>query len=85
MNHLPFTAQKHCRYCGKSEQEIELATQLTAVNERVKILESEIDWLNKIINLACIAVAVFSKKNKLSGNEWRKYFEREATNGQHNP
>lgn len=41
MDHLPFTAPKHCRHCGKSEQELELEAKLAAANARVAELSDE--------------------------------------------
>lgn len=41
MDHLPFTGQKHCRHCGKSEQEIALEIKLAAANARVAELEKK--------------------------------------------
>ena len=41
MDHLPFTGQKHCRHCGKSEQKMALETALAAANARVAELEQQ--------------------------------------------
>ena len=41
MTHLPFTEQKHCRNCGKSEREIDLESQLAAANARIAELTAE--------------------------------------------
>lgn len=49
MDYLPFTNQKHCRHCGKSEQEIDLENQLAAANARVEQAEAENKRLHQAI------------------------------------
>ena len=64
MDNLPFTKQKHCRHCGKSEQEIALETALAAANARVADLEGQVNRLHKCLIFDGECIGKYQTDNK---------------------